>query len=269
MTEKQEEAALEIQIEEEEEEEAQAVEKFDATPPPPPALVNESDGVALIRMALERGIDTDQLEKLINLKNREEERQAKQRFDKEFSKLQRKLGPVLRDKQATDPKNNDRVLYAFAPIETIVKAVGPTITKAGFSWRWTYDERDDGKKLATTCHVTGWGHEETTTVVLPVAPGNSFANAVQQVGISQTYGDRYSFKGAFGIVLDDEDDDAISYSAEDVVQYASGLAMIEDSNDGNELIENFRYAYKAVGDDVAGQNLLSIAKNKKKKELGI
>ena len=268
MTKKQEEKDVVIQIEDVTEEETQAVEKFDMAAPPAPSPVNESDGVALIRMALERGIDTDQLEKLIDLKNREEERVAKQRFDKEFSKLQRKLGPVLRNKQAIDPKNDNKKLYSFAPIETIVKACGPTITRAGFSWRWP-DEPVGENMLRVWCVVSGWGHEERNYVDMPIAPGNSFANAAQQRGISLTYGRRYSFTGAFGIVLDDEDDDAISYTAEDVVEYASGLAMIEDSTSPTELKENFLYAYKALGDDVPGQNLLTIAKNKKKKELGI
>ncbi len=244
--------------------EAQDLVEFEESPPPP-AVVGDSSGRSLIRFALEKGIDTDQLEKLIDLKNREEERQAKLTYDKKFSALQRKLGPVMRDKQA---KDGERDLYSFAPIETIVKACGPTITKAGFSWRWP-DEPVGENMLRVWCVVAGWGHEERTYVDMPIAPPNSFANAAQQRGISLTYGRRYSFTGAFGIVLDDEDDDAVSFSMDEVVSYAAPLAMIEDSLNEGELRENYQEARRMCGDDEAGKNLMTVAKNKKKKDLGI
>ncbi|MFP4012418.1 MAG: hypothetical protein ACLFUM_12010, partial [Spirochaetaceae bacterium] len=87
----------------------------------------------LIRLAVERGVNPDELEKLIELRNREIARQAKERYEVEFARLQSAFGEVKRTKQA---KDGDRVLYSYAPLEDIIAVVGPTIAEHGFSYRF-------------------------------------------------------------------------------------------------------------------------------------
>ena len=57
-------------------------------------------GDSLIQLAIERGLDTDKLEKLIDLRNKEIERQAKLAFDDAFARMQAEFCPVMRNKTA-------------------------------------------------------------------------------------------------------------------------------------------------------------------------
>ena len=165
--------------------------------------VRVDDG--LIAIALEKGLDTETLEKLIALRNAELARQAKAAFDEEFAKMQRDFVPVGRSRQATNDQG--RKLYSFCPLEDILLANAPIIAAHGFSYKWS-EEALPSKEKRIYCIVSGYGHEERAYVDIPVIEGNKATNAIQQRGSATSYGKRYSFLNAFGIIIAGEDDDA-------------------------------------------------------------
>lgn len=167
------------------------------------ALATREDG--FLATALEKGVDTEQLEKLIDLKNREMARRAKADFDVHFAEMQREFVPVARSKVAKD--NNGQRLYAYCPLEDILIANQPIITKHGFSYRWA-EEALPSREKRIWCIVAGWGHEERSFVDIPFIEGNRATNAIQNRGSATSYGKRYSFLNAFGIIVAGEDDDA-------------------------------------------------------------
>ena len=163
--------------------------------------VRVDDG--LIAIALEKGLDTETLEKLIALRNAELARQAKAAFDEEFAKMQRDFVPVGRSRQATNDQG--RKLYSFCPLEDILLANAPIIAAHGFSYKWS-EEALPSKEKRIYCIVSGYGHEERAYVDIPVIEGNKATNAIQQRGSATSYGKRYSFLNAFGIIIAGEDD---------------------------------------------------------------
>jgi hypothetical protein len=165
--------------------------------------VRVDDG--LIAIALEKGLDTETLEKLIALRNAELARQAKVAFDEEFAKMQRDFVPVGRSRQATNDQG--RKLYSFCPLEDILLANAPIIAAHGFSYKWS-EEALPSKEKRIYCIVSGYGHEERAYVDIPVIEGNKVTNAIQQRGSATSYGKRYSFLNAFGIIIAGEEDDA-------------------------------------------------------------
>lgn len=166
---------------------------------------NDISTNTLLEIAVNKDIDFQKLEKLIELKNKEEGRLSKQEFDFHFAQMQKDFLPAIKNKTVTNQRGE--LLYSYCPLGNILKVYQPIISKHGFSYRWSEESIKEGREIKMWCIVSGYGHEERTAVDIPIMPGNSFTNAVQQRGSASTYGKRYSFMDAFGIIIEDEDDE--------------------------------------------------------------
>ena len=186
--------------------------------------VKREDG--LLAMAIEKGIsDPDTLEKLIALRNDELARQSKAVFDEKFAAMQAEFVPVGKSAKATDA--NGRTLYSYCPIEVILAMAAPIMARHGFSYRWT-EEALANKEKRINCIVSGWGHSETGYVDIPfMEPSSRATNAVQMRGSATTYGKRYSFLNATGIIVGGEDNDALSNSTPGAVK----VDIVPDESD--------------------------------------
>ena len=169
------------------------------------------EGDKLLTLALEKGLDTQTLKDLIDLRNSEISRQAKVDFDLNFAAMQMEFLPIAKTKYAKDGGGNQ--LYAFAPLEDILAVAAPVIASHGFSFKWS-EETIGPKEKRIWCIVSGYGHQEKSYVDIPVIEGTRATNAIQARGISTSYGKRYSFINAFGIQVGGEDDDTHSIKAE-------------------------------------------------------
>jgi hypothetical protein len=169
-----------------------------------------SGGNDLLALAITKGVDTDMLEKLIALKNAELERQSKALFDEKFAAMQAEFTPVGKGKQANDM--NGKKLYSYCPLEDILVMAAPIIARHGFSYRWSEEALDNHEKRIW-CIIAGYGHEEKAYVDIPyMDPSTRATNIVQMRGSATTYGKRYSFLNATGIIVGGEDNDALSLS---------------------------------------------------------
>jgi len=160
----------------------------------------------LLSLAIEKGLDTETLAKLIALRNAEIERMAKADFDREFAAMQAELPPIGRTRTVSD--NSGRKLYSFCPLEDILLAVGPVLARHGLAYRWAEEALSSGEKRVW-CIISGHGHEEKSYVDIPlVDPQTRSTNKIQQRGVATSYGKRYSFMSAVGVVIAGEDLDA-------------------------------------------------------------
>jgi hypothetical protein len=158
-----------------------------------------NDPSTLISKALENNVGVEQLNALMEMKYRHEDREAEKEFHHYFSLMQANL-PVVKKKKVVDGA------YMYAPLEDIIKEILPCLKEYGFSYRWTEEGLEQGWKRIH-CHISGHGHTESSFIDIPPAPVNKYANVIQRVGISSTYGKRYSLLSALGIVMEDQDTD--------------------------------------------------------------
>ena len=176
--------------------------------------VKREDG--LLAMAIEKGMDTETLKDLIALRNAEIARQAKTEFDIHFAEMQAEFRPVGKTNQASDRDGNK--LYSYCPIEVILAMAAPIIAKHGFSYHWT-EEALPNKEKRINCIISGFGHERVGFVDIPfMDPVSKATNIVQMRGSATTYGKRYSFLNATGIIVGGEDNDALSNSTPGAVK---------------------------------------------------
>lgn len=214
-------------------------------------------GDSLIQLAIERGLDTDKLEKLIELRNREIERQAKLEFDAAFSKMQREFGPVLRRNEAKNKQG--KTMYTYAPLEDLQEAVGDIIAKHGFSYSWSEETIESGKRVFMT--ITGYGHARTNSFDVPVVDRTEIMNQIHVVGTMSSYGRRYTFIAGFGLTIKGEDPDGI------FDKWADDFSAIDTASTMEELRVAYVDAYKRADGNLDAQRAIIRAKDARKKEL--
>lgn len=162
--------------------------------------------LTLLQQAVEKGVDMAQLEKLMELQERWEAKQAKKSFLDALSQFQTKVPVLKKTKTAkVQTKTGGSFSYKYADLGGISQSIKNALNECGLSYRWEF--KDNAGKMEVTCLVSHRdGHTETST--MEAAMDNSGAkNDIQQKGSTQTYLQRYTLIGALGLSTADEDND--------------------------------------------------------------
>lgn len=150
----------------------------------------------MLNSAVERGADLPMLEKLMGLHERWEAGQARKAFDAAISAAKAEIPPVGRNAKG----HNDRKYADFA---AIARTVDPILSKHGLSYRFRTKQDE---RIHVTCILSHRdGHSEETTLAGP-ADNSGSKNAIQAVGSTLTYLQRYSLVQMLGLASSDDDD---------------------------------------------------------------
>lgn len=159
----------------------------------------QTDGspAALLQLAVTQGADVESLEKLMDLSDRWEAKQAQKAYYDAMAAFQRGCPIIERADKAHTSK--------YATLERIVMTVRDNLADAGLSYRFENAETDG--KFSVTCVITHLdGHSERTTMTASADTSGS-KNPIQAIGSTTTYLQRYTLCGALGIVTGGEDVD--------------------------------------------------------------
>lgn len=175
----------------------------------PAAPVKQEPSVGeMLQAVIDKGVTQENvaaIEKLVGLYERMQDKKAEQLFAAAFVRLQAEMPKV----QATKPvQNRDGSLrYRFAPLEEIVKQIGPSLKEHGFTF--SFSERFDSGRMIETCtlmHVGGW--KRTNEFSVRVGGGPPGCTETQADGAASQYARRYALCDALGIVIEHLDEDA-------------------------------------------------------------
>lgn len=164
------------------------------------------------RAARDPAVDIDKMERLMAMRDRMLEREAKIAFDVAFAEMQPKL-PVIERKgriSGESKRTGDKLNQAFGRWEDISPAVVPVLSAHGFGIRFEQLQvkgEDNTIRTRITCFISHSGHRESAYFDLPLDTSGS-KNNVQAYGSTASYGRRYSAMLALNIVTRGEDDDA-------------------------------------------------------------
>ena len=180
-----------------------------------PVAVQQERHMKLMELALQNKADIASIEKLVQLQNDFEAKEARKAFFAALSKFQSEL-PVIKKNGSVSFNQTE---YTFAKIEDIAKAVKPLLYSNGLSYR--YEQRHDQQMITVVCIVTHEdGHEERTEMS-GFADQSGKKNPIQQIASTVSYLRRYTMTGALGITVSDEDDDAGGYQEVPVMQHSA------------------------------------------------
>ena len=150
----------------------------------------------MLNQAVERGANIETLDRLMGLQERWEKNQARKEFDAAIAEAKKKIKPVTR---TATGHNNKR----YADFASIAASVDPILSEHGLSYRFrtSQDER-----IHVTCVLSHRaGHSEENTIAGPAdTTGNK--NAIQAIGSTLTYLQRYTLMQALGLAASNDDD---------------------------------------------------------------
>ncbi len=183
--------------------------------------------LALVQLALEKGVNPDQLGKLLDLQERWTSDRAKEAFARAMNQCQREIPAVVRD--AVNSFLGNRYLQ----LETLQSRITPVFLRHGFSLSWSQGEcPKEGftRVLATLRHVEG--HSEQYQGDYPLdgvgAKGGKNMNALQGVVSAHTYAQRDMLRLMFNVTISNQDTDG---------QADPETLIYEEVNELNALIK--------------------------------
>lgn len=160
--------------------------------------INNSSEIAisqpdrLLEMAIANGADMNQLEKLLDLKERYDNEQARRSFSAALSEFKKNPPKIIND------LINKQYNSSYASIGAVVIEVTKELAKFGFSTRWDYPESDGNIKV--TCIIThSMGHSESVTASGPPDKSGS-KNPLQEIKSTRTYLKIETFEAVTGLV---------------------------------------------------------------------
>lgn len=180
----------------------------------PPVAANQTPltPMAMIAQAAANGASTEVLDKLMDLRDREEAHQARKAFENALADAKQSIPPIIKGREVDYTHNGKRTNYRHEDLAGIARVVDPILAEHGLSYRYRTDVAD-GMIWVTCILAHRDGHSEETK--LPGSRDESGGkNTIQGLGSTVTYLQRYTLKAALGLSSSHDDD---AQSAEEEV----------------------------------------------------
>ena len=166
--------------------------------------------MALIqRAATDQGFSVEKLEKLLDVKERWDAEEARKAYVAALACFKRAAPTLVKDKAVSFADTN----YTHATLGQVASTVAAALADHGMSHGWSVDQhigRHDGQHndgVTVTCTLTHErGHRESVSMTAP--PDDSGKkNAIQRIGSTVTYLERYTLLAITGLAAHEQDDD--------------------------------------------------------------
>ncbi len=168
-----------------------------------------SSPAAMMLQAMAQGASLEQVEKMMDLQERWERREAEKAFNEGLAQFKAEAVEVMKRKQVSfTTRDGDTTSYKHAELSDVVDAVGPALSKHGFSYRW--DVKQEKGEITVTCILKhAKGHSEAVTMSAP-PDASGKKNAIQQIASATSYLQRYTLKAITGVAEKGQDDDGLT-----------------------------------------------------------
>lgn len=187
--------------------------KIDAAPMTPMDLVS---------YAIQSGQPIDIIREAIALSKELKREQALEAFDAAVADAKAEIGPAVKNRVGNNSKK-------YADFAAYAGVVDPIIGKHGLSYRFRTTQDD---RIHVTCVLSHRaGHREETTLAGPSDTTGS-KNAIQAIGSTLTYLQRYTLVQALGLAAAEDDDGKASGQGAD-----AGPINEEQASKLRELID--------------------------------
>jgi hypothetical protein len=203
----------------------QTLEKVSIIPQDEPRALATVTPMAMLEKALTSGASMEVLEKFMALSERWETNQARKEFDAAVSAAKAEIPAITRNATGHNSKR-------YADFAAIARVVDPILGKHGLSYRFRTTQNGS---IAVTCILSHKaGHSEETTLAGP-ADSSGNKNAIQAIGSTLTYLQRYSLVQMLGLAASADDDGKAA--AKDAKPPAPGSITQEQADNIYDLLE--------------------------------
>lgn len=176
-----------------------------ATAEPSSLQMAESAPAALMMMALDRGANLDQIERMMELQQQWERREAEKAYNLALAAFKAENIKIAKNKLVDFETQKGRTTYMHAELAQVVDAVGPALSRHGFGWSWK-PEQSNGMIRISCVLRHRLGHQESVTLESH-ADMSGGKNAIQAIVSTTTYLSRHTLKLITGTAESGDDDD--------------------------------------------------------------
>ena len=152
--------------------------------------------MTLIERVLSNGADMALIDKFMEMQERWDIRNARKAFDEAIAAAKAEIKPIHRNATGHNSKR-------YADFAAIAEAIDQILSKHGLHYRFRTTQNE---RISVTCILSHKaGHSEETTLSGPAdQTGNK--NAIQAIGSTQTYLQRYTLVSMLGLAASNDDD---------------------------------------------------------------
>lgn len=159
----------------------------------------------MLQIALERGASMEQLEKLMDLKERYDANEARKAFAAAMADFRAEAPQIEKNSRVHYVHNGKTTDYRHASLDNICSKVNPVLGKNKLTFSWETEQRDG--LITVHCDVTHvMGHKQRTTLFAK-ADDSGGKNSVQAIGSTVSYLQRYTLVSALGLATGEMEDD--------------------------------------------------------------
>lgn len=199
----------------------------------PPATTQQTDPNAhdpLLVLALQNQVPVETIERLVALKERQEERSARQQFIEAMARFRATCPNVSKSSTAKiTTRGGSGYEYKYAELDEIADTIRPHAEANGLAYTWSCKFDAQSGLLTTICTLqhTG-GHQVSAEFPVPTASASAMSDQ-QRFAAAFTFGRRQSLFAVFGLsttdATPDKPQDMEPITAE---QEASIAAMLDE-----------------------------------------
>lgn len=218
---------------------------------PAPAALPMSHAANFLLTLQQRGAGLDQIEKMMDLLERNERHEAEKAYNEALAAFKGKNIRIVKRKDVDFTTAKGRTHYKHAELDDVVQAVGPELSVHGFAWSWKTHQA--GRDITVVCTLRHrLGHAETVSLTAqPDETGGK--NAIQAIISTTTYLQRHTLKQITGVAEAGEDDDGQGGAAVAVSKHAQSWIDWAISHRGTpEFGDACRRARSELSRDRAG-----------------
>jgi len=204
-----------------------------------PVVIKEGVSPAeMIKMALSGGLDPEYLKEMLAIQKDWEANEARKAYHKAMAEFKENPPKIEKDRKVDFAKKDGggRVKYNHASLANVVDKITAELSKHGFSASWSTEQNG---AITVTCHIThSMGHTERTTLTASADTTGS-KNAIQAIGSTISYLQRYTILAGTGMATADMDNDAAGADVEKIsdkeLSNLLDLVVAVDSTEGKLL----------------------------------
>jgi len=190
-----------------------------AAPGTGPVTVVEHNPLSMISAAIANGTDASIIDRLLTMEREHHAEQARREFFQAMASAKANFGVVRKSGVSTQHG-------VHATLHDVITAVTPALSTEGLSLSWPVNQSEGG--ITVSCVISHRdGHCSDPVSLTAPADTSGSKNAVQAIGSTVHYWERYTAIAALGLSATDVDDDAAHAidSYEDVAQALTALEL--------------------------------------------
>lgn len=197
--------------------------------------VQATTPATLLQMAVEQSADLDRLERLMDLQTKWEEGEAQKAYTKSMTAFRSECPVITKDKQGHNSK--------YSTLAHTLDLIKKPLSEYGLSHSWKTNQHDNGQ-ITVECFVTHrLGHKESTSLTA-LGDTSGSKNAIQALGSTVSYLQRYTLFSILGLASSDQDDDGKASALPATLtleQSANIQALFEEvGGDKKQYLANFK-----------------------------